>query len=185
MENGTHLDADATEFGESPAFSAAKQKIVRELLAFTSLGSDEAGVVVLREDGTVYDFRTGRADHVASLIPPVEPVALFHTHSDPWAYSGQDWKNVLDHANVRDSFLVDPLGVHRIHRPDSDLTVLDYSPDEITELHSIHYLRVTVERQLRHEDVFSPAAEIQIWHEANRRLANSFGLKYRSEEHPR
>ena len=102
---------------ESVQFQQGKLDALLKLLPYARNGSREAAAVVLKLDGSEYDFRVGEIDRVSAFVPAHEPVAHFHTHAHEWAQSEVDWANFLLAGSVEQAHVITPLRTFSLHKP--------------------------------------------------------------------
>lgn len=85
-----HVWTTALPAPENLEFQRGKFDALQKLLPYARDGSREAASVVLKLDGSEFDFAVGDEDSVNSLLPAFETVAHLHTHPENWAHSEVD-----------------------------------------------------------------------------------------------
>ncbi len=159
---------------ESLEFQQGKFKALLKLLPYARSGSREAAAVVLKLDGSEFDFAEGEIDSVYSRISRFDAVAHLHTHPYEWAQSEVDWSSFLLLGNVEQAHVITPLRTYSLHKPvgwqmswgDSERQIERYYLDELG--------RVT-----RLDLGWSPANERR-WREAtNFYMARRYNINFR------
>jgi len=102
---------------ESEAFQNGKAAAVRKLEPFAKEGSREAASVVLKLDGSEYNFEAGVEDEVNCQIPGDQVVAHFHTHPVEWPHSEADWPGFLSIGSIEQSHVITPTTTYSLHKP--------------------------------------------------------------------
>lgn len=189
-----HLWAgDALPEPELPEFQQGKYNALLKLLPYAREGSREAASVVLKLDGSEFDFEEGEIDSVYSLIPRFDAVAHLHSHPENWAHSEEDWNLILSYASVEQTHVIAPDFTYSLHKP-SDWNPLDYDLEEVrpsdiegeeetarqrneNKLLAL-YSQLTMSGYAR-EGGWSRVAEIRVRESANQVLATHFGMKRR------
>ena len=73
---------DALPEAESAEFQQGKHDALLKLAPYARDDSREAAAVVLKLDGSEFDFAVGEIDRVSAFVPALESVAHLHTHAD-------------------------------------------------------------------------------------------------------
>ena len=102
---------------ESLEFQQGKFNALLKLLPYARSGSREAASVVLKLDGSEFDFAVGDEDAVESQIPRTETVAHLHTHPENWGHSEQDWGLILNCSSVEQTHVIAPHYTYSLHKP--------------------------------------------------------------------
>jgi len=105
---------------ESKAFQDGKARAVQKLLPYAKPGSNEAASVVLKLDGSEYDFAVGTPESVSPGIPNNDentPVAVLHTHPEDLTFSPADYHQLLSSRNIEQSHVIAPSGIYSLHKP--------------------------------------------------------------------
>ena len=108
---------DALPAAESAQFQQGKYNALLKLVPYAREGSREAAAVVLKLDGSEFDFAVGEIDSVDSRIPAYQGVAHLHTHPYEWAQSEADWSSFLLIGNVEQAHVITPLRTFSLHKP--------------------------------------------------------------------
>ena len=105
---------------ESAAFQGGKAREFAAILPFAHEQSlHEAAAVVLKLDGSRWDFQKGPHDHVDVGVPkdPGVLVALLHSHPHVLAPSVVDWQTFLLSANIIQSHVICDGKTYSLHKP--------------------------------------------------------------------
>ena len=102
---------------ESAQFQQGKLNALLKLLPYAREGLREAAAVVLKLDGSEFDFAVGQIDRVSAFVPAREPAAHLHTHADEWAQSEVDWSSFLLVPNVEQAHVITPHRTYSLHKP--------------------------------------------------------------------
>ena len=127
---------------ESLEFQQGKFNALLKLLPYAREGSREAAAVVLKLDGSEFNFEEGEIDSVYSQIPAYESVAHLHTHPYEWAQSEVDWSSFLLIGNVEQAHVITPLRTYSVHKPigwkmpwrDGELQIQQHYLDELRRI---------------------------------------------------
>ena len=108
---------DALPEGESAQFQQGKYEALLKLVPYARAGTREAVAVVLKLDGSEFDFAVGEVDLVDSRIPRSEAVAHLHSHPDEWPQGEKDWSNFLNTESVEQVHVIAPDSIYSLHKP--------------------------------------------------------------------
>ena len=108
---------DALPATESQEFQQGKWDALLKLSPYAREGSREAAAVVLKLDGSEFNFEEGEIDSVYSRIPAYQGVAHLHTHADEWAQSEVDWSSFLLTDSVEQAHVITPLRTFSLYKP--------------------------------------------------------------------
>ena len=72
--------------------------------------------MVLKLDGSEFDFAAGEVDSVVSQVPAHQFVAHLHTHAHEWAQSEVDWSSFLLIESINQAHVVTPTRTYSLHK---------------------------------------------------------------------
>lgn len=169
-----HVWTMALPAPETLEFQRGKLDALQKLLPYTRDGSREAASVVLKLDGSEFDFAVGDEDSVDSRIPANQAVAQLHTHSEEWAQSEVDWSSFLRVASVEQSHVVTPLHTYSLHKPEGWKALAMENNSAIIARYFSFYSNIVAL-----SPAWSPAKDT-IWTcETTRLMARHYGILFR------
>ena len=165
---------DALPEIESAQFQQGKFNALLKLAPYAREGSREAAAVVLKLDGSEFDFAVGEIDSVDSRIPAYQSVAHLHTHPFEWAQSEVDWSSFLLIGNVGQAHVITPLRTFLLHKP-TGWRMPFAEQQNVIEAHYMEFYAATIASS----PDWSPAKDTIWTRETSRYMARRYNINFR------
>jgi hypothetical protein len=160
---------------ESVEYQRGKAEALNKLLRFTHPDSDEAGAVVLKKNGEVFDFQIGNRNEVVTHIPNGDPVAVLHSHPAGFVHSVRDWSNLLNHPSIEQSHVITDKETYSLHKSSEWQSKGIASERDIEVVLGVALVQIVAE----HNEIEVTMLDEEIFERASGLMAKYFGIIYR------